>query len=174
MGVPRGICTVSRCAVVVVMSMMIPITQATAQDRGGIFAPEDGELRVRCESPALALSLLVDEHSSGAEGFAMGFGILQPHTENFGVHAVSEVSIMLDGVGRFVLGRDTTAARPGTTMHVPAGALHGFINDGDAVLRFAWVVVPGGLEKTIRDTWQTPESCRQPHPTEARQPLAMR
>ena len=28
-----------------------------------------------------------------------------------------------------------------TVVTDPAGALHGFINDGDAVLRFAWVVV---------------------------------
>jgi quercetin dioxygenase-like cupin family protein len=49
------------------------------------------------------------------------------------IHRVDEV-ILPDGPGRFRLGDETTRVGPGAVVFVPAGAAHGFENDGDRPL----------------------------------------
>jgi mannose-6-phosphate isomerase-like protein (cupin superfamily) len=57
-----------------------------------------------------------------------------------------EMFYMLDGACQFELDGQTISATPGTFLHVPKGAMHGFSNPGKAPARFLDYHTPGGFE----------------------------
>lgn len=57
-------------------------------------------------------------------------------------HPVEEVLIFTAGTGEVRLGDETVSIGAGTTVHIPAGEIHGFRNTGEDRLR-VFVIFPG-------------------------------
>jgi quercetin dioxygenase-like cupin family protein len=53
-------------------------------------------------------------------------------------HPVEEVLTFLAGTGEATLGEETVAIAAETSLHIPAGVVHGFTNTGQTLL---WVLV---------------------------------
>jgi quercetin dioxygenase-like cupin family protein len=57
-----------------------------------------------------------------------------------------ELFYVLEGTCQFVLDGQSILAGPGTLVHVPKGAMHGFSNPGSNPVRFVNIHTPGGFE----------------------------
>ncbi|MGD9510225.1 MAG: cupin domain-containing protein [Geminicoccaceae bacterium] len=57
-----------------------------------------------------------------------------------------EVIHVLDGHGRAVIDGADFPLRPGTTLFIGRNRPHMLINDGEADIRWIWLLVPNGLE----------------------------
>lgn len=123
---------------------------AQAGPAGRILAPAEGEPLVLCHAPDLSINIKVDSLTAGATQFSMGTASLIVGASNFGVHDVDEITYFTHGRGRGVIETDTVDVEPGSTMYVPRGLRHGFINTGGSALQFVWVVSPRGLEDRFR------------------------
>lgn len=128
---------------------------------GRILSPAEGEPLVLCHAPDLSINIKVDSATTGATEFSMGTASLIVGGSNSGVHDVDEITYFTHGRGRGIIGTDTVAVEPGSTMYVPRGVRHGFINTGGSALQFVWVVSPRGLEDRFRVRGVRPGlSCR--------------
>ncbi len=121
------------------------------QPTGAVIPPDEGEKLIFCGAPGLSATIKVDSASTGATRLAMGTAEIAARSSNVGVHRdEDEVVFFYRGSGSAILGSDTVPTEPGTTMFVPRGLRHGFINPGDSSLVFVWVVVPGSLAQRFR------------------------
>jgi mannose-6-phosphate isomerase-like protein (cupin superfamily) len=132
---------------------------APSAGRGLVLQPGEGTELVFCDTPELRATLLVDSTAAGTATLAAGMAELD--TSNFGTHAgEDEIVFFLSGSGLVVIAQDTFPARPGTTMYIPRGTRHGFINNGVEPLKFFWVVSPAGLAARFRSAAKRPdEAC---------------
>jgi mannose-6-phosphate isomerase-like protein (cupin superfamily) len=71
-----------------------------------------------------------------------------------------EILYFIEGEGTAVIDGERHRLIPGTTIFVGKRRRHMFINDRDALLRWAWVIAPNGLENFFRQVG------RQRHPGE--------
>ncbi len=118
---------------------------------GTVVQPWEGEQLKFCHAPELTAVLKVDSATAGATRFSMGTGGVAPRSSNGGRHAgVEEITYFVRGRGWGVVGTDTVPIHPGTTMYVPEGVYHAFINPTDEEMEFVWVVAPRGLEDSFR------------------------
>lgn len=126
-------------------------SQRTQSPSAGKFIqPAEGESLVICTAPELAVTIKVDSATLNAKPFTMGTATLVVGGSNFGTHDFDEITYFIGGRGRGVIEADTADLEPGTTMWVPKGVRHGFINTGGTPLQFVWVVSPRGLEESFR------------------------
>lgn len=115
-----------------------------------IIQPGEGEHLRFCDTPELSVTIKVDSVRTGATRFVMGIAELT--TQNFGRHRnEDEIIFFTRGRGRAVIAEDTVPFRPGTTMYVPQGVRHGFINTGREPVEFVWVSAPRGFETRLRE-----------------------
>ncbi|HWT25158.1 MAG TPA: cupin domain-containing protein [Solirubrobacteraceae bacterium] len=71
--------------------------------------------------------------------------VLEPH-----VHAEEDDAFyILEGELTFVFGAEARAAPPGTFVLAPAGAAHGFRNDGPVPVRMLNIHAPAGFDERI-------------------------
>jgi len=56
-----------------------------------------------------------------------------------------ELILVIDGEGTAIIEGERHPMRAGTTLYLAPCQKHSFINEGDAPLRFHWVLLPGGL-----------------------------
>lgn len=139
-----------------------PVAPNAAQHAGGyILGPNDGTTLMFCTAPGLSVTIKVDSVSAGTTGFAMGTAAIAPKSSNVGVHPdEDEINFFYGGSGSAVLGNDTVPIGAGSTMYVPRGVRHGFVNPGDRPLEFAWVVAPSGLANRFRARGRLPgQTC---------------
>lgn len=100
------------------------------------------EVPVDRSPSGLAIRHLVTA-ATGAESLYAGEQWLEagervlPHS-----HPVEEVLIFTAGTGEVRLGDETAPIGAGTTVHIPAGEIHGFRNTGEDRLR-VFVIFPG-------------------------------
>lgn len=91
--------------------------------------------------------LIGGEQSGGAcavvEAFTVPGGGPPAHIH----HAEAETFYALDGDITIIAGEQTIRARPGTCVHVPAGTIHRFKNEGDRPVRLLLIYTPAGFEK---------------------------
>lgn len=66
------------------------------------------------------------------------------------------------GRGWTVVGTDTVPVHTGTTLYVPQGVPHAFINPTDEVMEFVWVVAPRGFEEGLREAGVPPGTACPP------------
>lgn len=84
------------------------------------------------------------EPGTGGEAFALVEYVLAPgngpgqHTHD----DFSETYYVLDGELTFRMGREQHVMGPGGLVHVPAGSVHGFRNEGEQPVRMLWVISP--------------------------------
>lgn len=126
---------------------------------GAVVQPWEGERLVFCDAPELSVTLKVDSATAGATRFSMGTGVLAPRSSNTGRHRSNdEIIYFVRGIGQAVLGSDTVPVHPGTTLYVPMGLSHAFVNPTDGPLEFVWVVAPRGFEEGLRRVGVPPGS----------------
>ncbi|ORE90319.1 cupin [Stappia sp. 22II-S9-Z10] len=81
----------------------------------------------------------------GTQNVAPG-GYVREHT-----HEENEEAIfVIEGTGRAVIDGAAHQMEPGTTIFLPMGVRHMFINDGPTDLRWVWLILPNGLEDFFR------------------------
>lgn len=134
--------------------------------RGAVVQPWEGERLTFCDSPELSATLKVDSATVGAKRFSMGTGVLAPRSSNTGRHRSNdEIIYFVRGTGQAVLGPDTVPVHPGTTLYVPQGLSHAFVNRIDEPMEFVWVIAPRGFEEALREVGVPPGTpC--PHPAQ--------
>lgn len=84
--------------------------------------------------------------------FAMGTQSVAPggyvrehsHPDN------EEALYILEGKGRAMVEGVAYPLTPGTTVFLPRGVRHMFINEGEGVLKWVWLINPNGLEDFFR------------------------
>jgi quercetin dioxygenase-like cupin family protein len=92
------------------------------------------ELHLTGEDTGGNLCVVVDHPSPGFQ--------LVPHRH----HNEDETIHIVDGTFEFVLNGETRELRPGDTVHVPRGAVHGIRNAGAVVGHRVLVFHPAGIE----------------------------
>lgn len=152
--------------VLVALLVLLPgmATEARAQaapsassPRGAVVQPWEGERLKFCDAPELSVVLKVDSATAGATRYSMGTGSLAPRMSNASAgHRHDEIIYFVRGLGQAVVGTDTVPVHPGTTLHLPMGLRHAFINPSDEVLEFVWVVAPRGFEEGLREVGVPP------------------
>jgi mannose-6-phosphate isomerase-like protein (cupin superfamily) len=132
---------------------------APSTGRALVLQAGEGTPLVFCDTPELRATILVDSTTAGTATLAAGTAELD--TSNFGTHAgEDEIVFFLSGSGLVVIAQDTFPARPGTTMYIPRGTRHGFINTDVEPLKFFWVISPAGLAARFRSAAKRPdEAC---------------
>lgn len=81
--------------------------------------------------------------------FSHGIQVVAPgcYVRDHSHEANEEILFFFEGEGKVVIdGADEYPVRAGTTVFVGPHRRHTFINSGDKPLKFAWVLMPGGLE----------------------------
>jgi len=117
---------------------------------GIVVQPEEGQLLDLCSIPNLSVNIKVNPGPNGPQ-FSMGTAELAAGSESFDTHdAFDEVIFIHRGEGVVTIGEETFPAKPGTTMYVPKGAYHGFVNTGDTSWVFVWISSPPGFEELLR------------------------
>lgn len=129
-----------------------------ANSHGGmVVQPWEGQRLEFCDSPELSVTLKVDSAMAGATRFSMGTGQLAPRSHNTGRHRNNdEIIYFVRGMGQAVLGPDTVPVHPGTTLYVPQGLVHAFVNPMAEAMEFVWVVAPRGFEEALREVGVPP------------------
>lgn len=80
--------------------------------------------------------------------FSLGTQVVAPHS-HIRRHAHErniEVLLVVEGQGRAEIAGRNYPMRPGTTIMLPMGVDHKFINETDEPLKLIWILSPGGLE----------------------------
>jgi mannose-6-phosphate isomerase-like protein (cupin superfamily) len=140
-----------------------PQGDLSARSSQYIIQPHEGDRIAFCNTPGLSVNIKVDSVRTGSTTLAMGTAELVD--SNFGVHRdEDEVVYFIQGEGRAVVGADTLPFQPGTTMYVPRGVRHGFVNMGEKPVRFVWFITPRGLEQRFR-TGGVPQGTACPAPS---------
>lgn len=140
----------------VVLLILTTCGEARAQShsgRGGgvVLQPWEGERLTFCDSPELSATIKVDSATVGAQRFSMGTGELAPRTSNASRgHRMDELIYFVRGRGWGAVGTDTVPVHSGTTLYLPQGLPHAFINPTDEVMEFVWVSAPGGFAEQLR------------------------
>ncbi|WP_417719951.1 cupin domain-containing protein [Salipiger sp.] len=81
----------------------------------------------------------------GTQNVAPG-GYVREHT-----HEENEEAIfVIEGHGRAVIDGRDYPMEPGTTVFLPMGVRHMFVNEGATDLRWVWLINPNGLEDFFR------------------------
>jgi quercetin dioxygenase-like cupin family protein len=102
------------------------------------FQPGEGDRISYCLFPLL-ITAKVDAESAPGGRLTSAVGALRRGAE-VGTHRMSdEVVYITRGRGRAFIGTDTTAVEAGSVTFVPAGTVHGFVNDADEPLEYVIV-----------------------------------
>ena len=145
--------------VVVALGCLGAATLVAAQDvetsaAGMVVQPEEGQVLDLCNIPEISVNIKINPGPGGPQ-FSMGTAELTAQSESFDTHvAFDEVIFLHQGQGLVTIGEETFPARPGTTMYVPRGVYHGFINTGETPWVFVWISSPPGFEDLLRQ-WDT-------------------
>jgi len=75
-----------------------------------------------------------------------------------------EVVCVFSGLGRAVVNGVSHVMQPGTVIGLPPNVEHIFINDGEAELRFFWLIEPHGLAEFFRSIGRPRTSPEAPQP----------
>ena len=92
----------------------------------------------------------VSDPTGGVSGLTLGNQECAPgvgaasHT-----HAFEEVLTVLEGTAEVWLGEQRQVVGPGTSVFVPTGAVHGFVNVGTGLLKLQLVIASDRLEATF-------------------------
>jgi mannose-6-phosphate isomerase-like protein (cupin superfamily) len=81
--------------------------------------------------------------------FSHGIQVVAPgcYVRDHSHESNEEILFFFEGEGKVVIdGAEEHPVRTGTTVFVGPHRRHTFINTGDKPLKFAWVLMPGGLE----------------------------
>ena len=154
--------------VVFVIGLLVAVTLVAAENAdsntaGIVVQPEEGEVLDLCRTPELSVNIKVSPGSNGPS-FAMGTAELAAHSENFGTHeAFDEVIFIHHGKGSVTVGEEVFPASSGTTLYIPRGVYHGFVNTGKSPWVFVWISSPPGFEESLRQ-WDV-ESARECGPS---------
>jgi quercetin dioxygenase-like cupin family protein len=102
-------------------------------------------------------------------GFESGIQEVAPggHVREHAHDPHEELILVIEGTGTAFIEGEPHPMRPGTTVYLAPGHAHRFVNDGEAPLRFFWVLMPGGLSDffgAIGRTRQTGEAAPKPFP----------
>ena len=81
----------------------------------------------------------------GTQNVAPG-GYVREHTHE----ANEEAVFVIEGRGRAVIAGEEHPMEAGTSVFLPMGVRHMFINDGPTDLRWVWLILPNGLEDFFR------------------------
>jgi len=146
-----------------VAAMLVAAQNADSDTAGIVVQPEEGEVLDLCRTPELSVNIKVSPGSNGPS-FAMGTAELAAHSENFGTHeAFDEVIFIHHGKGSVTVGEEVFPASSGTTLYIPRGVYHGFVNTGTSPWVFVWISSPPGFEESLRQ-WDV-ESARECGPS---------
>ena len=133
------------------MATVIAIAQHAENDTTGIvIQPEEGEVLELCGVSELSVNIKV---SPGLDGptFAMGTAELAANADLIDNHeAFDEVIFIHSGKGSVTIGDEVFRASSGTTVYVPRGVHHGFMNTGETPWVFVWITSPPGFEEGLR------------------------
>ena len=133
------------------MATVIAIAQHSENHTTGIvIQPEEGEVLELCGVSELSVNIKV---SPGLDGptFAMGTAELAANADLFDNHeAFDEVIFIHSGKGSVTIGDEVFRASTGTTVYVPRGVRHGFVNTGETPWVFVWITSPPGFEEGLR------------------------
>jgi len=77
---------------------------------------------------------------SGLQAVACG-GHVREHAHD----PHEELILVIEGTGTAVIEGERHPMVPGTTLYLAPRQKHSFINDGDGLLKYFWVLMPGGL-----------------------------
>lgn len=114
---------------------------------GALVLPaESGERLTYCRFP-LTITFKVDGESVNGTRLVAARGALRSGSE-IGRHSVDEVVLITHGKGFGFVGRDTASVEPGSVVFTPAGAEHGFINEGKGTLEYLVVHGPFDAPRT--------------------------
>jgi quercetin dioxygenase-like cupin family protein len=115
--------------------------------------PQPAVFQPSAEQPAFwmggdRITILIGGEQSGGtytivEAFTVPGGGPPAHIH----HGESETFYALDGEITIYAGEQTIRARAGTCVHVPAGTVHHFRNEGDGPARLLLIYTPAGFEK---------------------------
>lgn len=96
---------------------------------------------------ALAPHVVGMEHpfGLGTQSVAPG-GYVREHTHEHNEEAI----YVIEGSGRAVIAGEEYPIGPDSAIFIPKNVRHMFINDGEAHLRWVWLIVPNGLEDFFR------------------------
>lgn len=145
--------TITAVLVLLVLTSSGEARAQTHPERGGgvVLQPWEGERLTFCDSPELSVTIKVDSATIGARRFSMGTGQLAPRSSNASRgHRMDEVIYFVRGQGWSVVGTDTVPVHSGTTLYLPLGLPHAFINPTDEVMEFVWVSAPSGFAEQLR------------------------
>jgi mannose-6-phosphate isomerase-like protein (cupin superfamily) len=81
--------------------------------------------------------------------FSHGIQVVAPgcYVRDHSHEANEEILFFFEGEGKVVIdGAEEHPVRAGTSVFVGPNRRHTFINTGDKPLKFAWILMPGGLE----------------------------
>jgi mannose-6-phosphate isomerase-like protein (cupin superfamily) len=139
------------CVIGVLVAAILANGQNSQSNTAGIVVqPEEGEVLDFCNTPELSVNIKVNPGPNGPQ-FTMGTGELAAQSDNFSTHEVfDEVIFIHRGKGSVTLGEENFPAGAGTTMYIPRGVYHRFVNTGDAPWVFVWITSPPGFEKLAR------------------------
>lgn len=124
---------------------------AASASEGIVVQPGTGEFLSFCGAPELTVRIKVDPAKTHSDHFGAGTAQLAAGKGNFGRHEnYDELIFIHRGHGSVTLGDESFPAEPGTTMYIPRGIYHGFVNEGEDEMEFLWVSAPPGFEEGLR------------------------
>jgi len=147
--------TTLKSIVVFVVGFLVAAILAAAQNTesgttGIVVQPGEGEVLDLCGIPELSANIKVNPGPKGPR-FAVGTAELAAQSEFFDTHeAFDEVIFVHSGNGSVTIGDEVFPADSGTTMYIPRGVYHGFVNAGETPWVFVWISSPPGFEEMLR------------------------
>ena len=146
--------TLKSIAVFVVGFLVAAILAAAQNTKSGtagiVVQPEEGEVLGFCNIPELSINIKVNPGPEGPT-FAMGTAELAVQSEIFDTHeGIDEVIFIHRGKGSVTVGDEVFPAGSGTTMYIPRGVYHGFVNTGETPWVFVWISSRPGFEELLR------------------------
>lgn len=84
---------------------------------------------------------LVSQETTGSNEFEMGICRLDPGERHLLHHHPmrAELYFVTGGSATVTIGDDARRAGPGDAMYIPAGVVHGFVNDGKEIFELVFV-----------------------------------
>lgn len=104
--------------------------------------PANGHIDVALAPHLVGMEL---PFAMGTQNVAPG-GYVREHNHEHNEEAV----FVLEGTGRAVIDGVEYPMEPGTAVFIPMGVRHMFVNEGNADLRWVWLINPNGLEDFFR------------------------
>lgn len=93
--------------------------------------PLDAVPDIELPNGSFSRMLVTGERAPGAVA-SLGYSVFRPGTELGSVaHETEEFAYVVSGSGRLELDRADVRFGPGDALHIPAGAWHAVVNDGD-------------------------------------------